>query len=664
MAKDKISSNPQSALANAFEEAAKKSGQTIDELKKELPKKFTSYSGNNITVASSKSSDKSLKQNPIPQEYNDPHNKVLRPQVKNKTVKQPTTNSLTTLHATDRNRSTKPKRKNTTSSLTQHPSSRPASHGKLRKNERTKSTDPKKSQLKPTIKHQKPVSGYNAASTCYRQDKPTTRINAKNSERSKSFGITVTGDGKLSPNRSAFQTNPTQIRCVPAYSGIEENLPSVDPIPCDLIIGLDFGTSSVKVVINDHDRSVFYGVPFYPMSQPNPYVFPSRVYLSESGYYSLEQNGLPYTDLKLPLMEKHVDIDRICHAIAFLALIIRHARGWLFSNHESTYRNSDIAWAMNLGLPVAYTEEAELSKRFKQIALAALNLAGTPCILSANIVKDYLNFSIQALDNETSDELIVKPDMVNVYPEIGAQIAGFLKSETWDAKERPFITLVDVGAGTVDISFFSVERKREEPTFRFFQNSVKPHGVINLHRKRIDWLKKELKKEWLTKPIESFLTDIAKLTDEISSIPENVNNYIINLHTNGEHVDKIFYDEYKRQVRGLLEKTHSKSVPNNNENWRRLPIFLCGGGSRMKFYDQVVEFLNSFAPHWLHVEREKLTKPSNLRVDGLSAEYYDRLSVAYGLSFQKLGEIIPSSAIKDLPPRSVRERPIDPTDDG
>ena len=86
----------------------------------------------------------------------------------------------------------------------------------------------------------------------------------------------------------------------------------------------------------------------------------------------------------------------------------------------------------------------------------------------------------------------------------------------------------------------------------------------------------------------------------------------------------------------------------------------------MRFYRSVIEEINRSFPNWLHVELLSLNKPYNLRALGLSELEYDRLSVAYGLSFPKLGEIIQSNQIEDFSINDLyqKERPIDLTDDG
>ena len=474
--------------------------------------------------------------------------------------------------------------------------------------------------------------------------------------------------GQLTPNIDYFFKQRLTNREIPSNSGIEGSLFEDKNNPTDMVIGLDFGTSSVKVVLHDLNRNVFYAVPFFQVGIYNPYIFPSKVYLNHDRYsLESEDGGNACADLKMPLMGEYINTSNLVHTVAFLALIIRHARGWLFSRHRDVYLSTEIVWSLNLGLPAAYSENTKMSKQFKEIALASINLSQHPeSVLTKDLVIRYLDFS-RGQPSQLTNPLPVQDDMVNVFPEIGAQVLAFIKSESWDSKNRPFITLVDIGAGTVDISFFSVQKNERQLTFRFFQNDVQTNGVINLHRQRTNWLKAGLLNRGLLTPtIDSFFDEISASTDQLLAIPENVEQYLYNLKLKGRNIDFDFFKKYKYQVYGLLHHTRQNRLPLNNDIWRKLPIFLTGGGSRMQFYQRVINDVNSRESNWLHLEPDFLTKPGNLLADGLPSNEYDRLSVAYGLSFPQIGKIVPSWAIEDarrsdLP---IRERPIDPTDDG
>jgi hypothetical protein len=479
--------------------------------------------------------------------------------------------------------------------------------------------------------------------------------------------IKVKCNGDLIENTTAFVFQSRKKRIIPKNPGIQLQLSNSSLVDDEneIIIGLDFGTSNTKVVIHDPQRNIFYAVPFYQNTSKNPYIYPCKVYL-QNHQYSLEEIGDCYSNLKVPLINDNKTID-LHNAVAFLTLIIRHARGWFLVEHAEIYKNSLITWELNIGLPTATFEENKLNNRFKNIALAAINLAGDLSeSISENLIAEYLNKIHQ--DNVIASSLQIHRDLVNVYPEIGAQVVGFVESDSWDNKNRPFVTMIDIGAGTVDISFFSILGKQKDRRFSFMKNSVEHNGVINLHRERTIWLLEILSEnDILSTKINGFLNEISKSTAQLSQIPESVFDYILHLELIcDDNIDTMFFQRYKKQINSLLSYTKRHRVPRNENNWLRLPVFLCGGGSRMGFYRSVIEEINQWYPNWLHVELYSLNKPDNLRAPGLRELEYDRLSVAYGLSFPKLGEIIQSNQIPDLTINDLnqKERPIDLTDDG
>lgn len=298
--------------------------------------------------------------------------------------------------------------------------------------------------------------------------------------------------GKVEPNLSAFPADKKLRKLIPTHDGIEVQIDEVGDDAVDMFIGLDFGTSCSKVVIRDSNRRDHYAVPFFEIGADNPFLLPSHIFIDSDGRYYLDDHNVPdralsiIRDLKLTLMQDPRNVLYMIHATAYLALVTRHARGWLLSTYRDTYKSTGITWGLNLGLPAERSEDEYLSRRFQTLALAAANLAGRPGEITQETAAQYINFATRALNDESPETLgfSIWPDMVGVYPEIAAQVIGFVESERWDADSKPFVTLIDIGAGTVDVSFFSIE-KRGERRFRFFQNKVAENGVMNLHRERI-----------------------------------------------------------------------------------------------------------------------------------------------------------------------------------
>jgi len=111
------------------------------------------------------------------------------------------------------------------------------------------------------------------------QKKASSGVNSCTSEPPK-----IRSKGILVPNKNGFIYKKQQNREVPKNNGIKPALTTQPDNEAELIIGLDFGTSSVKVVIHDYQRDIFYAVPFYPAGNDHRFFFPTRVWLGTEGY--------------------------------------------------------------------------------------------------------------------------------------------------------------------------------------------------------------------------------------------------------------------------------------------------------------------------------------------------------------------------------------------
>lgn len=135
----------------------------------------------------------------------------------------------------------------------------------------------------------------------------------------------------------------------------------------EVVLGLDFGTSCVKVVIGDSALGKAFAVPFCNGDGIGRFLLPSR--LCQTGrVFSLETGTHTYRDLKLSLLASPDDPILQRRVVAFLALIIRRARGWLLTEHAATYKRTGIAWKLAVGLPAAQHHQTPLSTLNRLIA--------------------------------------------------------------------------------------------------------------------------------------------------------------------------------------------------------------------------------------------------------------------------------------------------------
>ena len=417
----------------------------------------------------------------------------------------------------------------------------------------------------------------------------------------------------------------------------------------DMVIGLDFGTSSVKVVIGDQSTKKAFAIPFADINGINGYLLPSRLWQTGDNYSLIEGSNV-HRDLKLSLLNDSEEQGHIERATAFIALVIRRVRGWLFTKHEEIYCNTKMVWKLVLGIPAASyetnSESQKIVSKFRLIAKAAWLAAG---IKNKKIFVGSIGYSLKRakmllsgdVPNNDSEEVEVE-----VVPELAAQIYGFCVSQSFDKKAENIFMTVDVGAGTVDSSVFQVKKgKAGRWDFIFFTNQVQQNGVMNLHRMRVNWLSDALIGKGT---LASQLTEKIHLnslhTDHHGTIPNSIDEYLSDVELKftdtTNHPDEVFFKQrVTRQVRSdTLYQARNYLL---QQQITGIPMFLCGGGVRTPYYQRLKKEL-AFIPNttWLKAEKRELVKPSNLIAPGLSYLDFDRLSVAFGLSFLDVGKVI------------------------
>lgn len=416
----------------------------------------------------------------------------------------------------------------------------------------------------------------------------------------------------------------------------------------ELVVGLDFGTSSTKVVIGDRAAGKAFAVPFSTQTNVLRYLLPCRLYQS-GDELSLTGEGEVHRDLKLALAATPQDQACRTRVAAFLALVIRLARGWLLTEHEDIYRNIRIVWRLAIGLPVAHQLDSELVGVFKRVAeeawiasFAKEHSMTTAVVESARARVDGLASGAEAWPDGAEVE-------VDAVPEIAAQIYGFVNSNSFDRNANNIYLMVDVGAGTVDSSLFHVKPGRGGKwDFEFFTSVVEPHGVMNLHRHRVDWWRTQLGKLGChtSSALRAVLLGSKFHTDSVSSIPEDVDSYIRGAEINRADLEScpdhgFFMKKVVAQVRGKTFWRTWRDGHLDQGLLSNIPAFYCGGGVRMNFYKRLrSELTNMPGCSWLKANPRRISLPANLEAPGLKPDDYDRLSVAYGLSFMEVGKIV------------------------
>ena len=248
--------------------------------------------------------------------------------------------------------------------------------------------------------------------------------------------------------------------------------------------------------------------------------------------------------------------------------------------------------------------------------------------------------------------------LVEVIPEIAAQIYGVFNSGSFDPSRVNIFMMVDVGAGTVDSSLFRVKNEQGRWSFEFYTSVVEALGAMNLHRHRINWWEQAL--DTVQTPQASTLIQSLKTsqypTDRMVGLPESYIDYFSDIEElyslTALNPDAATYKRVRLQVQshtfyrawnghetGFLDKKVLEGTP----------IFFCGGGMRLPLYRQMIEDLKQQAGvSWLSASVRLIQLPKILEAPRLDRSEFDRLSVAFGLSFLEVGEVIKAMAAPQI----------------
>lgn len=423
------------------------------------------------------------------------------------------------------------------------------------------------------------------------------------------------------------------------YTGDMTQFPSTSSMSpkLSLTIGLDFGTAFTKVVIGE--ARTCYAVPFEIKNPGNPYLLPCVLYIDHSGMCALQPLGEgdeAITDLKMKLLngpEERLDLVRI---VAFIALILRQTRLWLFETKGSTYERSQLDWYINVGVPTDSYHQEDLVKTYHDIVMAAWAVSIIPGPISTHLADEIFSYVLNGKyvfpgDFAGPRDRLIHEEAFGLFPEFVAQIVGYVRSTL---RKPDLHLMVDVGAGTVDISIFNIYESDGEDLFPIFAKAVKPFGTHYLIKNRNLRLQDGEKYKW----------SVQDRTPSQTEFSQTVRIPLKQLMV----IDNDFIKQLGSVVRDLLKYTKESRYPLSPRWQDGIPTFLCGGGANVDVYCELIKrFENRNQAYKVRVE--KLPQPQRLIAPQLPENSYNRLSVAYGLSHNAMdiGRIIQANEIED-----------------
>ena len=406
-----------------------------------------------------------------------------------------------------------------------------------------------------------------------------------------------------------------------------------------IVVGLDFGTSFTKVVVGE--PRIHYAVPFGKFSlRNNPYLLPSAVSIQGvDGKCVLgvaSNRTRVYDDLKMPLIDRNFGEQFQLGAIAFLALVFRYVRGWFFSTHGPTYRNRNIQWFVNIGLPTDSFDDTDIKEMFVKITRAAWHSSVVRGPISLATCADELNGVYEQTRQSMERHLdqFLPDDRFNAFPEFAAQLTGYTRSPR---HQSDLHAMIDVGGGTVDVTVFNVVQRQGEDQYPVFARTVQPLGPRYLIRHRFGKL--NIHGTRGLSPFEDLPPDkeFAELCN--TSVPRIA------------EIDKPFQLKFRECIGSQLLHTKQNRHP-QSRHWKTgLPTFFCGGATSSDFY---LKLLHTFREegHPLRLVSTDLPEPEDFVAELRKETSYNRLALAYGLSFDPfdIGDIIHMNEIDDIEP--------------
>ncbi len=414
------------------------------------------------------------------------------------------------------------------------------------------------------------------------------------------------------------------------YSGVETQFHGVTPENQhkQLVCGLDFGTAFTKVVVGE--ERIRYAVPWSDRKGAiDEYLLPGAFWVDQQGECALTDNqGSQVKELKMRLLNGDRSEKIKVEVCVFLALVLRRVRAYILNEQRTNYQSNYIDWLINIGLPTDNYHSESLVELYRQLVLVAWRVSAQDGPVTLKKVSQMLRVKHVngVMNNGELDSEAISP-----FPEFVAQVTGYVRSPL---RQPDMHLLVDIGAGTVDATVFNVHEKEGEDRFPIFAKAVKPLGTRYLVRHRING-----KSATETGELDTFATvpnkaRFAKLLQESAG--------------SLDQLDRSFRDQVLSQVVKILRYTKAKRYPRSRCWEKGVPMFLCGGGAKCDFYQETLSVAGSLGPY--PVINKGLPKPDNLEAPGIDGNDYDRLAVAYGLSFDPfdIGEIIKMDEVEDI----------------
>ena len=458
---------------------------------------------------------------------------------------------------------------------------------------------------------------------------------------------------------------PVEEEPTPEHKAISEDTPITKKVDRNVVVGIDMGTDSTKVVyqVIGLEYSELYnfskGFPGYPS-----YAIPTTATLSSGKlYFGYRHGDLPeetafFTSFKMCLAchsganackncsklgmnhfqngvyeNGGIELDVQQVSTLFLAYIVKNVTEYIHKKYNSYF---NLNFQYNFSFPVNYLEENE--KYFTSIIFNAYLIY--PLIDNGIQIDD----GLKLIDDITDVQIdrLNKKEILYCIHETTAAMQSFLSTHRF---KPDLYTIVDVGAGTTDVSVFRLSKNEGEFTIRYYADQSHSIGGDDIDLQVGQSIKEILKKEFS-------LNEIKQAKNGLSGSDRL---------TIGE--TEILLSDVQYEMSRVLNRFHSclsDTICNQAfryepvvPRWLNLNIVVIGGGAnfpgvreRLKWSPFKAE--TSWSPNMMTIELPPNIdmRQNDVNEHILSTEFH-YYSVAHGLSYV-VDDILSSVLPKDI----------------
>lgn len=436
-------------------------------------------------------------------------------------------------------------------------------------------------------------------------------------------------------------------------------------------IGFDFGTAFSKVVVRDvNAKTARVFLPASPAQGQLPFLIPSVVYfgIDESGEASFRSHRWHHSNEKLTfpklalcgisgneIARKNVlqAYERCAEAAGFsieqfiedaVTFFMASVLGKIVSNLKNgemrLFSNPDDWLGVCVAVPAENLNDTVLGSRFERCLRRAFlqsTTDGSKPVSTAGVSEIRRQWNEPSLDQVDTYQCML-------YPEVSANMVAYTQSRS---SSEGLFQMIDVGAGTVDVSYFTFVRNREGPRLTNFSGLVSFSGSSRIERDACQRLGYPLAR----------MSELRANKEGAANANQNEDRILDEIRAEiGEEVGNVVH----RSIIEMLNK-----LPNRSQMGETRFLFVGGGNCQYPYQSHTLDKWDRLGR--THKGAANIPFPPDLEAPGNREGWFQRLTVAYGLSFDPANR--PETTLpgehRTLPPtsRDWIERPSAPSKD-